>query len=188
MLAAKRISKRNRMGEYVGKRRSAITGLTRRCPIHRWYLVLRLAHARRSTHRLLQIAVHFKRYRAVMQPAVSYEACEEVTAQVSSISLVRYRTNDYSVLTQYRQVLVLSYVYRMEIICGSEVIARHQRSYERETAVYVRCTTWPCLNARAGCWIRLHCSPAGNRPSAVISWSTTAEARRPGVHLGVAVA
>jgi hypothetical protein len=31
---------------------------------------------------------------------------------------------------------VKGYVHRIEIVCGSEVIARHQRSYERETAVY----------------------------------------------------
>jgi len=54
------------------------------------------------------------------------------------LSLVRYRTNDYSVPTEYghRQVLVKGYVHGVEIGCASEVIARHPRSYERETAVY----------------------------------------------------
>jgi len=33
--------------------------------------------------------------------AAPYEACEKVTARVSSISLVRYRTNDYSVPNEY---------------------------------------------------------------------------------------
>ena len=33
-------------------------------------------------------------------PAAPYEACDKITARVSSISLVRYRTNDYSVPTQ----------------------------------------------------------------------------------------
>ncbi len=86
------------------------------------------------------IAERFERDRAAMLPlpAAPYEACEKVTARVSSLSLVRYRTNDYSVPTEYghRQVLVKGYVHRVEIICGSEVIARHERSYERETAVY----------------------------------------------------
>jgi hypothetical protein len=61
-----------------------------------------------------------------------------VTARVSSLSLVRYRTNDYSARTGYgyRQVLVKGYVHRVEIVCGSEVIARHERGYKRETAVY----------------------------------------------------
>ena len=86
------------------------------------------------------IAERFERDRAAMLPlpATPYEACEKVTVRVSSLSLVRYRTNDYSVPTQYghRQVLVKGYVHRVEIVCGSEVIARHHRSYERETAVY----------------------------------------------------
>jgi len=71
-------------------------------------------------------------------PPVPYEACEKVTVCVNSLSLVRYRSNDYSVPTQFghRQVLVKGYVHRVEIICGSEVIARHPRSYEREVAIY----------------------------------------------------
>jgi hypothetical protein len=71
-------------------------------------------------------------------PTTRFEACEKVTVRVSSISLVRYRTNDYSVPTQYghRPVLVKGYVHRVEIICGSEVIAQHERSYEREVAVH----------------------------------------------------
>ncbi len=32
--------------------------------------------------------------------------------------------------------MAFGYVHRVEIVCGSEVIARHERSYERETAVY----------------------------------------------------
>ena len=98
----------------------------------------------RRAHRLRghteTIAERFERDRAVMLPlpAAPYQACEKATARVSSISLVRYRTNDYSVPTSYghRQVLVKGYVHRVEIVCGAEVIARHERSYERETAVY----------------------------------------------------
>ena len=71
-------------------------------------------------------------------PATPYEACEKITARVSSLSLVRYRANDYSVPTEYghRQVLVKGYVHEVVIACASEVIARHQRSYERETVVF----------------------------------------------------
>jgi transposase len=86
------------------------------------------------------IAERFERDRAAMLPlpATPYEACEKIASRVSSLSLVRYRTNDYSVPTRFghRQVLVKGYVHRVEIVCGSEVIARHKRSYERETAVY----------------------------------------------------
>jgi len=100
----------------------------------------RQRRARRLRGHTETIAERFERDRAAMLPlpAAPYEACEKVTVRVSSLSLVRYRTNDYSVPTRFghRQVLVKGYVHRIEIVCGSEVIARHQRSYERETAVY----------------------------------------------------
>ncbi len=67
-----------------------------------------------------------------------YDACEKVLTRVSSLSLVRYRLNDYSVPTAYghRDVLVRGYVHEVVIACGAEVIARHPRSYEREDFVF----------------------------------------------------
>ena len=67
-----------------------------------------------------------------------YDACEKVSARVSSLSLVRYRVNDYSVPAAYghRQVFVRGYVHEVVISCGTEVIARHPRSYEREDFVF----------------------------------------------------
>jgi hypothetical protein len=61
-------------------------------------------------------------------PAMPFEASDKVTARVSSIALVRYRTNDYSVPTQYGhgEVLVKGYVHRVGIVCGAEAIARHE--------------------------------------------------------------
>jgi len=86
------------------------------------------------------IAERFERDCAAMLPlpATPYEACEKVTVRVTSLSLVRYRGNDYSVPTEYghRQVLVKGYVHEVVIACASEVIARHKRSYERETVVF----------------------------------------------------
>jgi hypothetical protein len=82
----------------------------------------------------------FERDRAAMLPlpAAPHEACEKVSTRVTSLSLVRYRGNDYSVPTPYghREVLVKGYVHEVMIACGSEGIARHARSYERETVVY----------------------------------------------------
>ena len=59
-------------------------------------------------------------------------------SRVSSLSLVRYRTNDYSVPVAYghKEVQVRGYVDRVVISCGSEVIARHARSYERDDYVF----------------------------------------------------
>jgi transposase len=71
-------------------------------------------------------------------PVSPYEACEKRVARVSSMSLVRYRTNDYSVPTEYghRDVLVKGYVDEVVIVCSSKVIARHRRSYQREDMVF----------------------------------------------------
>ena len=71
-------------------------------------------------------------------PAVSYEACDRQAGRVSSLSLVRYRTNDYSapVAHGHRDAMVRSYVDQVVISCGSEVIARHPRSYQRDDFVY----------------------------------------------------
>jgi hypothetical protein len=57
---------------------------------------------------------------------------------VSSLSLVRYRGNDYSapVCWGHREVLVKGYVHEVVISCGAEVIARHLRSYEREDLIF----------------------------------------------------
>ena len=71
-------------------------------------------------------------------PASPYDACEKVAARVSSLALVRYRRNDYSVPTRHGhlQVLVRGYVHEVTIACASEVIARHPPSYEREAVIF----------------------------------------------------
>jgi hypothetical protein len=71
-------------------------------------------------------------------PVAPHEACEKVNVRVSSLSLVRYRTNDYSVPTEYghRQVHVKGFVHQVVIACGSDVIAVHTHSYEHEAIVF----------------------------------------------------
>ena len=51
---------------------------------------------------------------------------------------MRFETNDYSVPVAYghRQVLLKAFVWEVVISCGSEVIARHVRSYEREEMIF----------------------------------------------------
>jgi transposase len=82
------------------------------------------------------IGERLARDRAAMLPLppTPYEACETRGARVSSLSLVRYRGNDYSVPVAYghREVVVRGYVEAVVIACGAAVIARHRRSYERE--------------------------------------------------------
>ena len=71
-------------------------------------------------------------------PAVPYEACDKHSTRVTSMSLVRYRTNDYSVPVQWghREVLVKGFVHEVVICAANEVIARHPRSYEREDMIF----------------------------------------------------
>ncbi len=71
-------------------------------------------------------------------PVVPYDACDKQSVRVSSLSLVRYRGNDYSVPTPYghQQVLVRGYVHEVVIACGTEVIARHPRSWEKEDYIF----------------------------------------------------
>jgi len=71
-------------------------------------------------------------------PAVAYDACDKQSVRVSSLSLVRYRGNDYSVPTSYghNQVLVRGYVHEVMIAYGTEIIARHRRSWEKEDYIF----------------------------------------------------
>jgi transposase len=100
----------------------------------------RMRRERRLRGHQETIGERFERDRAAMLPlpVTPYEACEKISARVSSLSLVRYRTNDYSVPTEYghRQVWVKGYVHEVAIACGNQIIAQHARSYEREAVVF----------------------------------------------------
>ena len=71
-------------------------------------------------------------------PAAPFEACHKVATKVSSLSLVRYRTNDYSVPTKYgfRDVLAKGFVDEVAIFCDGALIARHARSYARDDFIF----------------------------------------------------
>ena len=85
-------------------------------------------------------------------PPAPYEACDKQTGRVSSLSLVRYRTNDYSAPVAYghRDVLVRGYVDQVVISCGSEVIAKHPRSYDRDDFVFDPIHYLPLLERKTG--------------------------------------
>ena len=103
------------------------------------------AHCRQRRERKLRghqqtIGERFEKDQAMLLPlpAARYEACEKRSTRVTSLSLVRYRNNDYSAPVQYghREVLVKGFVHEVVICAASEVIARHPRSYEREDLVF----------------------------------------------------
>ena len=100
----------------------------------------RARRGRRFRRHAETIGERFERDRHALLPLppVPYDACDTRTTRVTSLSLVRYRRNDYSVPTAYghREVLVKGYVDEVVIVCGSDAIARHCRSYEREALIF----------------------------------------------------
>ena len=84
-------------------------------------------------------------------PAAPFDTCEKRAGRVSSLSLVRYRTNDRSapVAYRHRDVLARAYVDRVVISCRSEVVARHSRSHERDDFVYDPVHHLPLLHQAA---------------------------------------
>lgn len=86
------------------------------------------------------IGIRLQRDLAAMKPlpVAPFEACDQANGKVSSQSLVRYNTNDYSVPVAYghQDVWVRGYVDQVVIGCRGEVIARHPRCYSREDAVF----------------------------------------------------
>ena len=85
-------------------------------------------------------------------PPFPYDACDKVNTRVSSLSLVRYKTNDYSVPVAYghRDVQVKAYVHEVTISCGTEEIARHKRSYDREDFIFDPLHYLPLIERKIG--------------------------------------
>ena len=85
-------------------------------------------------------------------PPAPFDACEQATGQVSSQSLVRYQTNNYSVPVAYgpRDVWVRGYVDQVVIGCGGEIIARHPRCYDRENMIFDPVHYLPLIEQKIG--------------------------------------
>ena len=85
-------------------------------------------------------------------PQTPYDASDKQTGRVSSLSLVRYKGNDYSVPVVYghREVLIRGYVHQVVISCGEKVIARHRRSYEKGDFVYDAIHYLPLIERKVG--------------------------------------
>ena len=84
--------------------------------------------------------------------AVPYDACDKISTRATSISMVRYRGNDYSVPVAYahREVQVRGYVGEVVIGCGADVIARHRRSYEKADMIFDPIHFLPLLEQKVG--------------------------------------
>jgi len=86
-------------------------------------------------------------------PAAPFDCCRTISGRVSSQSLVRFETNDYSVPVAFghRAVLIKAYVHAVVICHGAEVIARHVRSYEREQFIFDPMHYLPLIEQKVGC-------------------------------------
>ena len=100
------------------------------------------------------IGERFARDRAALMalPPAPFDACDKRSARVNSLSLVRYRTNDYSVPVAHghQEVWVRGYVHEVVIGCGAAIIARHPRSYDREDMVFDPIHYLPLLEQKIG--------------------------------------
>jgi len=67
-------------------------------------------------------------------PASRFEACRVVAAQATSLSLVRFDKNDYSVpvACAYREVVAKGDCEQVRILRDGQLVAEHQRIWERE--------------------------------------------------------
>lgn len=85
-------------------------------------------------------------------PVAEYEARDHVSTHATSISMVRYRGNDYSVPVAYanHDVHVRGFVHEVIIGCGNEVIARHQRSYAKADMIFDPLHFLPLLEQKVG--------------------------------------
>ena len=70
--------------------------------------------------------------------ATLFEACRRASTTVSSLSLVRFDDNDYSVPVRcaHHPVVVKGFVDRVEIARGAEVVATHRRIWAKEKVAF----------------------------------------------------
>jgi transposase len=71
-------------------------------------------------------------------PATRFDACLKQSTTVTSMSLVRFDTNDYSVPSEYAHhpVLVKGYMDRVEIFFKEKLIATHKRLWVKEGVAF----------------------------------------------------
>ena len=112
-------------------------------------------------------------------PPAPYDACDKRPGCVSSLSLLRYRGNDYSVPVAYghREVLIRGYVDEVMIICGAEVIARHRRSYDSEDLIFDPLHYLPLIEQKIGALDQAAPLAGWDLPEAFITLRRLLEAR-----------
>jgi hypothetical protein len=113
------------------------------------------------------------------RPATSYDPCEQVSSWANSVSMVRYRNNDYSVpvAQAHHQVRIRGYVHEVVIASGAEIIARHPRSYDKGDMVFDPMHFLPLLEQKVGALDQAAALKGWDLPSEFASLHQLLEAR-----------
>ena len=85
-------------------------------------------------------------------PAGVFDACRKQPSRASSLSLVRFDNNDYSVPVAYahHDILVKGYVDRVVLLHNHRVVAEHRRSWEKEGVFFNYLHYLPLLERKPG--------------------------------------
>ncbi len=85
-------------------------------------------------------------------PPVPFEACRHVDTRVSSLSLVRFKNNDYSVPVEYahRDVTLKAFPFHVELCHKDAIIAVHERSFETDDVKFNPLHYVPLLKKKPG--------------------------------------
>ena len=85
-------------------------------------------------------------------PVAPFDVSKKVSTRANSVSMVRFHNNDYSVPVAYahHDVHVRGYIHEVVIGCGSEIIARHKRSYDKADFIFDPMHYLPLLEQKVG--------------------------------------
>jgi transposase len=85
-------------------------------------------------------------------PAAPFEACIKQPTRASSLSLVRFDDNDYSVPVAYahHEILIKGYVNRVDLCHKEKVVAEHKRSWGKEGVFFDYLHYLPLLERKPG--------------------------------------
>jgi len=85
-------------------------------------------------------------------PAVPFDACRKQPSRASSLSLVRFDDNDYSVPVRYahHEILIKGYVDRVVLCHKEKVVAEHKRSWGKEGIFFNYMHYLPLLEKKPG--------------------------------------
>jgi hypothetical protein len=85
-------------------------------------------------------------------PSAAFDACRKQSTAASSLSLVRFDNNDYSVPVRYAHhpIVVKGYVDRVELCHKGEKVAVHRRSWSKEGVFFDYKHYLPLLEKKPG--------------------------------------